>query len=372
MENLKKFMKSYFNEIIFSIGFIIVLCTLALPFADITYEDEVIFSIPFLTALTGGQIYIGESQYALSGTSILLIFGLLFLILSEILFVVGAFLKNEKAKLVLRSVSLGFVFCNLFIYMLAGYCTGLIDFSDSGASGTISQTFGILVTLFDLIMALVSFSLIIKSKKYTVQEICETAILVALAVVLDQFVKIPIQANGGSISFSALPLFIIAIRYGAFKGFIASGFIFGFLTCLLDGYGFQTFPFDYLVALSGYGLVGTFYNFAKRFYSNIEDKSKYRKMQFIYSAIAIIIAAIPVMIIRYAGHMISANILYGYDPIKDFWANFIYQSTYVPGAVGCSIAGMIILLEPVIMINRIFPIKNSSRIGENENQEVSK
>ena len=138
------------------------------------------------------------------------------------------------------------------------------------------------------------------------------------------------------------------------------------MTCLLDGYGFQTFPFDYLVALSGYGLVGTFFNFAKRFYKDIEDPQKYNKMQFSYSAIFVLLAAIPVMVIRYAGHMISATILYGYDPINDFLANFIYQSTYVPGAVGCSIAGMLLLLEPVIMINKLFPVKTVGTIGEDE------
>ena len=357
MNKLANFLKTYLNEIVFSLSFIAVLCTMACPFADITLSDGSTLSISFVEALAGGNLTIGGQVYTLTGTSILLIFGLVFLILSELLVIVGVFIKDKKIKLILRSVSLTLIIANIFIYMLGGYLVGVIDLANAGVSAVISPTFGIIVTLFDLIMALVVFSLIFGAKKYTVQEICETAILVALAVVLDQFLKIQIQANGGSISFSALPLFIIAIRYGAFKGFIASGFIFGFLTCLLDGYGFQTFPFDYLVALSGYGLVGTFFNFAKRFYKDIEDPQKYKKMQFIYSAIFVLLAAIPVMVIRYAGHMISATILYGYDPINDFLANFIYQSTYVPGAVGCSIAGMLLLLEPVIMINKLFPVK---------------
>ena len=95
--------------------------------------------------------------------------------------------------------------------MLGGYLIVVLDLGEAGVSGVVSTEFGIVVTLFDLLMALVLFSLVFNAKKYTVQEICETAILVALAVVLDQFLKIQIQANGGSISFSALPLFIIAI-----------------------------------------------------------------------------------------------------------------------------------------------------------------
>ena len=368
MEKFKGIVKKYFNEIIFTIGFIVVMCTMALPFANLTLSDETTLVVPFITALAGGSIEIGSTSYSLTGTSILLIFGLILLILSEILIVSAALLKDKKIKFILRTTGLCFLIANIFIYMLGGYLVGVLDLGEAGVSGVVSTEFGIVVTLFDLLMALVLFSLVFNAKKYTVQEICETAILVALAVVLDQFLKIQIQANGGSISFSALPLFIIAIRYGAFKGFIASGFIFGFLTCLLDGYGFQTFPFDYLVALSGYGLVGTFFNLAKKFYQNIEDANKYKKMQFIYSAIFIVISAIPVMLIRYTGHMISATILYGYDPIRDFWANFIYQSTYVPGAVGCSIAGMLILLAPVIMINRLFPVKKANSIEETEEQ----
>ena len=367
METLKKIVKTYFTEIIFTICFIVVLCAMALPFSDLSNEDgSISFTVSFITAFTGSEVAVNGSNFALTNTSILLIFGFVFLVLSEVLAIVAVVLKDKKIRLILRSASLCFVLANIFIYMLSGFLVGLMDLSSLEVSGMVSANFGILVTLFDLIMALILFAQVLNAKKYTTQEICETAILVALAVVLDQFVKIPIQASGGSISFSALPLFIIAIRYGAFKGFVASGFIFGFLTCLLDGYGFQTFPFDYLIALSGYGLVGTFFNLAKRFYQNVDDQAQYKKKQFIYSAAFILISAIPVMVIRYIGHMISADILYGYDPINDFWANFVYQSTYVPGAVGCSIAGMLLLLAPVIMINRLYPVKKAGKVDDNE------
>lgn len=364
MEMVKKFVKNFFNEIVFTIGFIVVMCTIALPFADVTLGDGSVLTVPFTTALTGGVVSIADAEYTLGNTSILLIFGLLFLILSETFTLIGALLKNKNLKLIFRVAGLVSLIANIFIYMLSGYLIGILDLNEVGASGVVSSSFGTLVTLFDVIMAIVLFSLVFNAKRYTIQEICETSFLVGLAVVLDQFLKIQIQANGGSISFSALPLFIIAIRYGAFKGFIASGLIFGFLTCLLDGYGFQTFPFDYLIALSGYGLVGTFFNLAKKFYKNIENTGEYKKKQFIYSVIFILISAVPVMLIRYVGHMISADILYGYHPINDFLANFIYQSTYVPGAVGCSIIGMIILIEPVIMINRLFPVKEAKNVDE--------
>ena len=377
MKNFLEKVSKWRLEIIFSVCFIVCLCLIALPFASLNWvvDDETtnfIGDISFINALVGGNVEIEGTNYALKNTSVLLIFGLVAFILSEVLVIGNAFIKNKRTKTILHSTALVFVLFTIFAFMLGGFCLVSLDLSSFAGGGYLESTtlmpFGATFSVFSLLMALILFSYIFNAKKYSVQEIAETAIMVALAVVLDQFCKIPIQANGGSISFSALPLFIIAIRYGAFKGFIASGFIFGFITCLMDGYGFQTFPFDYLIALGGYGLVGTFYNFAKRFYSNIEDSSKYRKMQFIYSAIAVVLAGIPVMIIRYAGHMIDGAILYGLaeDPL----ANFIYQSTYVPGAVWISIAATVILLEPIILINRIFPVKKVNNIIENEEETV--
>ena len=363
MKKFTNFLSKTRNEIVFSISFVVVLFLLFLPFCSLPFENETI-SISFLDGLMGNEVLINGTIYKLINTSILLWCGLISLILSELLILFSAFFKDKKIKLTFNSLALFFVIINLFIYMLSGYL--VVPFDLSALSNPnfypgAANPFGVLVTIFDLIMLLVCFSNIFNFKKYTIQEICETAILVALAVVLDQFGKIQIQANGGSISFSALPLFIIAIRYGAFKGFIASGFIFGFLTCLLDGYGFQTFPFDYLIALSGYGLVGTFYNFAKRFYQNVEDERVFKRKQFVFSLIAVILAGIPVMLIRYIGHMIDGALIYNYG----FIDNLIYQSTYVPGAVWVSIAGMCVLLEPIIIINRIFPVKEK-KVEENE------
>lgn len=378
MKNFLEIVSKWRLEIIFSVCFIICLCLIALPFASLNWvvnDDTTNFigEISFINALAGGNVTINGTDYALKNTSILMIFGLAAFILSEILVLANIFIKNRKTKIILQSTSLIFVLFSLFAFMLCGFCLVSLDLSSFAGEGYLESStlipFGATFSVFSLLMALILFSYVFNAKKYSVQEIAETAIMVALAVVLDQFCKIPIQANGGSISFSALPLFIIAIRYGAFKGFIASGFIFGFITCLMDGYGFQTFPFDYLIALSGYGLVGTFYNFAKRFYANIEDPAKYRKMQFVYSAIAVVLAGIPVMIIRYAGHMIDGAILYGLanDPL----GNFIYQSTYVPGAVWISIAATVLLLEPVILINRIFPVKKVNNIIENEEETAT-
>ena len=94
--------------------------------------------------------------------------------------------------------------------------------------------------------------------KFSVRDIVEIAVMCALAVVLDKAVKIPIGSTGGSLHISAVPLFIIAFRHGWFKGFIASGIVFGLVKCILDGYGFQFFFFEYLIAFGSIALAGLF------------------------------------------------------------------------------------------------------------------
>ena len=94
--------------------------------------------------------------------------------------------------------------------------------------------------------------------KFSVRDIAEIGVLCALAIVLDRFVKIPIGATGGSINIAAVPLFIIAFRHGWFKGLIGAGVVFSLATCLLDGYGFQYFLFDYFIAFGSIAIGGLF------------------------------------------------------------------------------------------------------------------
>ena len=107
-----------------------------------------------------------------------------------------------------------------------------------------------------------------KKSFLSVKEMVEMALLISLAVVLDlDGLKISLGANGGSIGFTMLPLFILAFRHGFIKSVIGIGIIYGLVTNLLDGWGLVYYPFDYFVA---YGLsiplVGLFsrYVFNKR------------------------------------------------------------------------------------------------------------
>ena len=89
--------------------------------------------------------------------------------------------------------------------------------------------------------------------------LCEGAIMVALALVLNQL-KIFRLPNGGSITLEMLPIFFFAVRWGVGPGLLA-GFAFGLLQMFIDGavaWGWQSLLLDYLVAFTPLGLAGLF------------------------------------------------------------------------------------------------------------------
>ena len=100
------------------------------------------------------------------------------------------------------------------------------------------------------------------SSHLRIQSLCEGAILLALAIVLNYLSKM-LFANmpqGGSVSLAMFPLLLFAHRWGLSRGLLV-GFAYGLLDMLIDGgyaWGWQSMLLDYLVAYTALGLGGFF------------------------------------------------------------------------------------------------------------------
>lgn len=185
---------------------------------------------------------------------------------------------------------------------------------------------------------------IFQKNSFSVKDIVEIAMLIALAIILDlPFLKIKIVENGGSISFVMVPLMIIALRHNFIKSFISIGVIFGLTTCLFDGYGFFTFPFDYLL---GFGSIAIVSIFSKYILQN--NKFSFKSIAFLF--VSFLIA----MIGRTLSSTISGILFYGID----FWGSLVYQLTYIGPSMAVCFIAILLLFKPLLIINKIYPSKN--------------
>ncbi|MCQ3034782.1 MAG: energy-coupled thiamine transporter ThiT [Bacilli bacterium] len=190
---------------------------------------------------------------------------------------------------------------------------------------------------------LLSFAIASTKDSIDVKDMAEIGVLSALAIGL-QFIKAPIGATGGSINLGLIPLFMIALRKGPTKGFIASAFVFGLITCITDGYGFNTYPFDYLIGFGGCAALGFFRSFC---FTN--DERGYNPLGFVWIAVGVILASL----IRFVGSSVSSIVNYGYSITAAMAYNYIY--VFVTGAV--SLAAMEALFIPLAKVNKFFPTK---------------
>lgn len=188
-------------------------------------------------------------------------------------------------------------------------------------------------------------SFIFDKTRFSVRDMIEIAMLIGLAIILDlSFLKFKIVPNGGSVSFVMVPLIIIALRHGFVKGFISTGIIFGLTTCLLDGYGFFTFPFDYLLGFGSMAFAGLFKKYILQ-----KDKSKFTFIGVLTLLLSFVVAVVG----RTLSSTISGMLFYGLG----FLDSLIYQLTYLgPSALICLVA-LALLYKPLLIINRLYPAK---------------
>lgn len=271
-------------------------------------------------------------------------------IYSLILFICFILGIASGTLLIFENKSSYFVYASLILSLISGIVillakdvlVGSYSEGDKLVSTASPYILGSLCLLFGVYVC----SFVFKINQFSVRDIVEMAMLIGLAIVLDlSFFKIKIGANGGSISFVMVPLIILALRQGFVKGFIGCGLIFGLTTCLLDNYGFFTFPFDYLLGFGSIGVVGLFNNIILP-----NDSKKFTFIGLLFIVVSILIAGV----LRLLFSTISGVLFYG----TNFIESLIYQCTYIPLSVlGCTVV-VVALYKPLLLINSLFPLKN--------------
>ncbi|MBX0356752.1 energy-coupled thiamine transporter ThiT [Halobacillus sp. Nhm2S1] len=133
----------------------------------------------------------------------------------------------------------------------------------------------------------------------------EVAIFSALALLLDiiPFLSFKLWAQGGSVSFAMVPVFIMAFRWGL-KGGVTTGLLLGIYQIMTGAYimtPLQAF-LDYVVAfavIGGAGLV------AKPLWNAIKTKESRRLVGWI------IVGCLIGSVLRFFGHFFAGIVFYG-------------------------------------------------------------
>jgi thiamine transporter len=172
-------------------------------------------------------------------------------------------------------------------------------------------------------------------KTNNIRFLIETAMCCALAIILDivPFLSFKLWPQGGSISFSMLPIFLMAFRWG-FKGGLVNGFLFGMLQ-LITGPSIYTpvqGAIDYFIAFTSLGLAGLM---------AIPVKNAMQQGQKgtagIYLTIGVFIGSLG----RYLAHVTSGVVFFGeYAPpgTPALTYSLVYNGTYMgPSFVLCSV-----------------------------------
>ncbi len=188
---------------------------------------------------------------------------------------------------------------------------------------------------------------------FDVRDITEIAMLCAMAILLDRFIRIGVGATGGSINICMVPLYVIALRHGWFKGLISGGIVFGLSSCLLDEYGIQTYPLEYFIAFGCIAILGIFGRLINKLFQKDNPKG-------VAISYGILIACIGVCaVIRWFMASIDSVIFYDYA----FGPALVYNAPYVFfSALGVGVI-VSLLLPTIKIVNNLYPTKYLSYIN---------
>ena len=186
-----------------------------------------------------------------------------------------------------------------------------------------------------------------KEKKHeTVRALCEGAVSLALAVVLS-YLEFDIGAQGGSISFTMVPLIVYVLRRGPAYGFSAT-LAFGLIKFMLGGeiIAWQSIVFDYLLA---YGVLG------------IAFVALYIKR--CSNAVKAIVGTLIACVVRFFIHFLSGVTIYAEWMPEEFLGmtmsnvavySILYNGLYMLPSTICVLVAAPVLFE---VIERVLPTR---------------
>ena len=156
-------------------------------------------------------------------------------------------------------------------------------------------------------------------QKSTTSILVEAGLMVAMAVILNEYVSFHFWANGGSVSLGGMvPILLLSYRHGARWGLLG-GLTFSVLNCILglkylNGLTAIIFVgsimLDYVLPFGILGLAGMFKG-------KLGDSTK-----------EIIYGSSIVILVRYISHLVSGYILWGEITEKGVWGAIAYTFTY--------------------------------------------
>ena len=193
------------------------------------------------------------------------------------------------------------------------------------------------------ILSILVLSFASEDIKFSTKDIAESGVLIAAALVLN-FIKLFPAPTGGSVNLQMLPLFILAIRKGPIKAFVGCGIVYGLISCLVDGYGIATYPFDYLLGIGSVAILGLF---SKQILNENVDNYNLKGEILLFVGVALATS------MRFVASTISSMVLYDYDIVPAM----LYNVGYIFISGGISLAVVMGLYGPIAKINQRFPSK---------------
>ena len=303
---------------------------------------------PFYTLDTGAEIgLIDLIANNPAGVRVAVLFTAVMLVL-PILSIALSLISFKKKQLAIFPLMIMLSVAIISLILRDSLSEGFAAYTDWAEEIAVKQVHfaSIFASISFFLSAFFSFFASARVERFSIADIVEMGMLVAMATALN-VIRLFRMPTGGSVNFQMLPLFILALRRGPLKGFIGAGIVYGLITCLTDGYGFATFPFDYLLGFGSVALVGVFSPFILK---------KGLKGYNLKGLLFILIACVLSTFVRFIAGTVSSIVIYNYG----FSAAAIYNIGYIGISGAMATAVLMVLYAPLLSLNARFPALDES------------